>query len=159
LDPFAFFLNYSIIPFFFPFSSVCTSVGIKDPPVPKPDTQETKNLDKAISFDQKGEGMYLLQLSRHVSTLRIFFKLYCFLVSTFLLSLFRVKKDMKKTLHYASTIHGHTISLLKVYHHRNGGVMGIHYWAVRSRIIVYGFFLMMCDGQGTESLSLWHRQK
>jgi hypothetical protein len=53
----------------------------------------------------------------------------------------------------------HTIPLLNANHHRNGGVMGIHYWAVRSRIIAYAFSLMMYDGQGAESLSLWHRQK
>jgi hypothetical protein len=29
------------------------TIGIKDPPVPKTDTQ-TESLDKAISFDQKG---------------------------------------------------------------------------------------------------------
>jgi hypothetical protein len=43
-------------------------VGIKDPPVPKTDTQETENLDKAISFDQKGASMCSLQLSRCAST-------------------------------------------------------------------------------------------
>jgi hypothetical protein len=29
-------------------------VGIDNPPVPKTDTQETENLDKAISLDQEG---------------------------------------------------------------------------------------------------------
>jgi hypothetical protein len=43
-------------------------VGIKDALVLKTDTQETENLDKAISFDQKGASMYLLQLNRHVNT-------------------------------------------------------------------------------------------
>jgi hypothetical protein len=43
-------------------------VGIKDPPVPKTDTGETENLDKIISFVQKGASMYLLQLSWHAST-------------------------------------------------------------------------------------------
>jgi hypothetical protein len=43
-------------------------VGIKDPPVAKTDTQETENLDKAISFDKKGASIYSLQLSRHMST-------------------------------------------------------------------------------------------
>jgi hypothetical protein len=42
-------------------------VGIKDPPLPKTDTQETESL-KAISFAQKGTSMYILQLSRHLST-------------------------------------------------------------------------------------------
>jgi hypothetical protein len=36
--------------------------------VPKTDTQGTENLDKAISFDQKGASTYLLPLSRYVST-------------------------------------------------------------------------------------------
>jgi hypothetical protein len=35
--------------------------------VPKTDTRVTENLDKAISFDQKGASMCLLQMSRHVS--------------------------------------------------------------------------------------------
>jgi hypothetical protein len=39
------------------------SVGIKDPPVPKTDTQETENLDKAISLDQEGASMCSLPLS------------------------------------------------------------------------------------------------
>jgi hypothetical protein len=43
-------------------------VEIKDPPVLKTDTQETESVVKAISFDQKGESMYLLQLRRHMST-------------------------------------------------------------------------------------------
>jgi hypothetical protein len=30
--------------------STAGSVGINNPPVPKTDTQETENLDKAISF-------------------------------------------------------------------------------------------------------------
>jgi hypothetical protein len=34
----------------------------------KTDTPETENPDKAISFDQKGESMYSLQLSGHMST-------------------------------------------------------------------------------------------
>jgi hypothetical protein len=32
-------------------------VGIKDPLVLKTDTQETENLDKAISLDQEGASM------------------------------------------------------------------------------------------------------
>jgi hypothetical protein len=36
--------------------------------MPKTDTRETENLDKAISFDQKGTSLYLLQLSGHMST-------------------------------------------------------------------------------------------
>jgi hypothetical protein len=44
------------------------TIGIKDPPVLKTDMQETENLDKAISFDQKGASVYLLLLSRHAST-------------------------------------------------------------------------------------------
>jgi hypothetical protein len=43
-------------------------VGINNPPVPKTDTQETENLDKAISLDQEGASMCLLQLSKHTST-------------------------------------------------------------------------------------------
>jgi hypothetical protein len=35
---------------------------------------------------------------------RIFFKSYCFLGFTFLLSLLKFKVDVKKPLHYASTI-------------------------------------------------------
>jgi hypothetical protein len=38
-------------------------VGIDNPPVPKTDTQETENLDKAISLDQEGASMCSLQLS------------------------------------------------------------------------------------------------
>jgi hypothetical protein len=34
----------------------------------KTDTQETENLDKAISFDQKGASMCSLQLSANTST-------------------------------------------------------------------------------------------
>jgi hypothetical protein len=30
---------------------IIAHVGINNPPVPKPDTQETENLDKAISLD------------------------------------------------------------------------------------------------------------
>jgi hypothetical protein len=44
------------------------SVGISNPPVPKTDTQETENLDKAISFDQECASMCSLQLSKHTST-------------------------------------------------------------------------------------------
>jgi hypothetical protein len=36
--------------------------------VPKTDTQETENLDKATSFDQKDVSRYLLHLSRHACT-------------------------------------------------------------------------------------------
>jgi hypothetical protein len=36
--------------------------------VPKTDTRETENLDKAVSFDQKDASTNSLQLSRHVST-------------------------------------------------------------------------------------------
>jgi hypothetical protein len=43
-------------------------VEIKDPLVLKTDTGETENLDKAVSFNQNGASMYLLQLSRHTST-------------------------------------------------------------------------------------------
>jgi hypothetical protein len=43
-------------------------VGIKDPLVLKTETQETENLDKAISFDQNWASIYSLQLSRHLST-------------------------------------------------------------------------------------------
>jgi hypothetical protein len=45
-----------------------TNVGIKDPPVLKTDTQETENLDKAISLAQEGAIMCSLQLSKHTST-------------------------------------------------------------------------------------------
>jgi hypothetical protein len=38
-------------------------VRINNPPVPKTDIQETENLDKAISLDQKGASMFSLQLS------------------------------------------------------------------------------------------------
>jgi hypothetical protein len=34
----------------------------------KKDTRDRENFDKAISFDQKGESTYSLQLSRHMST-------------------------------------------------------------------------------------------
>jgi hypothetical protein len=44
------------------------SVAIKDPLVPKTDTQETENLDKAISLHQEGASMCSLQLSKHAST-------------------------------------------------------------------------------------------
>jgi hypothetical protein len=43
-------------------------VGINNPPVPKTDTQEIENLDKAISLDQEGSSMCSLQLSKHAST-------------------------------------------------------------------------------------------
>jgi hypothetical protein len=43
-------------------------VGIKDPLVLKTDTQETENLDKAISLDQEGASMCILLLSKHTST-------------------------------------------------------------------------------------------
>jgi hypothetical protein len=46
----------------------CPFVGIEELPVLKTNTRETENLDKAISFDQKGASMYLIQLSRHAST-------------------------------------------------------------------------------------------
>jgi hypothetical protein len=36
--------------------------------VPKTDTQDTDNLDKAISLDQEGASTYSLQLSKHAST-------------------------------------------------------------------------------------------
>jgi hypothetical protein len=42
--------------------------GIKDPLVPKTDTQETENLDEAISLDQEGASMCSLLLSKHTST-------------------------------------------------------------------------------------------
>jgi hypothetical protein len=43
-------------------------VGIDNPLVPKTDTQETENLDKAISFDQEGASLCSLLLSKHAST-------------------------------------------------------------------------------------------
>jgi hypothetical protein len=45
-----------------------TTIGIKDPLVLKTDTQETENLDKAISFDQKGASTCSLLLSKHAGT-------------------------------------------------------------------------------------------
>jgi hypothetical protein len=36
--------------------------------VPKTDTQETENLDKAVSPDQEGASMCSLLLSKHAST-------------------------------------------------------------------------------------------
>jgi hypothetical protein len=42
--------------------------GINNPLVPKTDTQETENLDKAISLDQEGANMGSLRLSRYAST-------------------------------------------------------------------------------------------
>jgi hypothetical protein len=59
------------VAFLFPqllISTTLPSVGIKDPLVPKTDTQEMEKLDKAISSDQKGASMCLLQLSKHTST-------------------------------------------------------------------------------------------
>jgi hypothetical protein len=44
------------------------SVGINNPPVLKTDTQETENLDKALSLDQEGASMCSLLLSKHTST-------------------------------------------------------------------------------------------
>jgi hypothetical protein len=44
------------------------SVGIDNPPVLKTDTQETENLDKAISLDKEGASMCSLPLSKHAST-------------------------------------------------------------------------------------------
>jgi hypothetical protein len=38
-------------------------VGTDNLPVPKTDTQETENLDKAISLDQEGASMCSLLLS------------------------------------------------------------------------------------------------
>jgi hypothetical protein len=43
-------------------------VGINNTPVPKTDTQETENLDKAISLNQEGASMCSLLLSKHAST-------------------------------------------------------------------------------------------
>jgi hypothetical protein len=43
-------------------------VYIKDPPVPKTDTQETENLDNAISLDQDGASMCSFPLSKYGST-------------------------------------------------------------------------------------------
>jgi hypothetical protein len=43
-------------------------VGINNPPVLKTDTQETENLDKAISLDQEGASTCSLPLSKPVST-------------------------------------------------------------------------------------------
>jgi hypothetical protein len=43
-------------------------VRINNPLVPKTDTQETENLDKAISLDQEGASMCSLLLSKHKST-------------------------------------------------------------------------------------------
>jgi hypothetical protein len=65
-------------------------VGIKDTPVPKAETWETENLDKAISFDQKGASMCSLQLSqltavlvlRHKVQLTIPFTLYLTKIKT-----------------------------------------------------------------------------
>jgi hypothetical protein len=42
-------------------------VGIKDPLVLKTDTQESENLDKAISLNQLGVSMCSLQLRKHAS--------------------------------------------------------------------------------------------
>jgi hypothetical protein len=42
--------------------------GIDNPPAPKTDTQETENLDQAISLDQEGASMHSLLLSKHAST-------------------------------------------------------------------------------------------
>jgi hypothetical protein len=39
------------------------TVGIDNPLMPKTDTQETENLDKAISLDQDGASMSSLPLS------------------------------------------------------------------------------------------------
>jgi hypothetical protein len=43
-------------------------VEIDNPLVPKTDTQETGNLDKAISLDQEGASLCSLLLSKHAST-------------------------------------------------------------------------------------------
>jgi hypothetical protein len=43
-------------------------VGINNTSVLKTDTQETENLDKAISLDQEGASMCSLPLSKHTST-------------------------------------------------------------------------------------------
>jgi hypothetical protein len=43
-------------------------VGIGNTPVLKADTQDTENLDKAISLDQEGASMCSLQLSKHTGT-------------------------------------------------------------------------------------------
>jgi hypothetical protein len=43
-------------------------VGIDNPPVPKTDTQDTENLDNAISLDQESASMCSLPLSKHAST-------------------------------------------------------------------------------------------
>jgi hypothetical protein len=43
-------------------------VGIINSLVPKTDTRETENLDKAISLDQEGASMWSLPLSKHAST-------------------------------------------------------------------------------------------
>jgi hypothetical protein len=44
------------------------TVVINNPLVPKTDTQETENLDKAISLNQEGTSMCSIQLSKHTST-------------------------------------------------------------------------------------------
>jgi hypothetical protein len=44
------------------------TVGINNPQVTKTDTQETENLDKAISLDQEGASMCSLLLSKHAGT-------------------------------------------------------------------------------------------
>jgi hypothetical protein len=51
-------------------NTTCGSVGINNPLVPKTDTQETENLDKAISLYQEGASMCSLQLSKHANTKR-----------------------------------------------------------------------------------------
>jgi hypothetical protein len=43
-------------------------VGIDNPLVPKRDTQETENLDKAISLDQEGASTCSLLLTKHAGT-------------------------------------------------------------------------------------------
>jgi hypothetical protein len=43
------------------------SVGINNPLVPKTDTQETENLDQAISLDQEGASVCSLLLSKWVT--------------------------------------------------------------------------------------------
>jgi hypothetical protein len=46
----------------------CHGVGIKDPVVLKTDTQETENLDKAISLDREGCKNVLTPAKQHAST-------------------------------------------------------------------------------------------
>jgi hypothetical protein len=48
-------------------ASFLGKVGINNPLVPKTDTQETENFDKAISLDQEGTSMCSLLLNKYES--------------------------------------------------------------------------------------------